>query len=205
MKRFLFLVSILTSISISLSAQDLGELRIGATGGLDISNTNLISHHAPVLGFNAGAIVDIGLGNGLYVATGARFSQRGVRWIDDQEKCNPGYVVLPVCAGYNLDISDGFSVFAEMGGYAGVGVAGKLKYASGDSISYWDVIFSDSKYSPNRFEAGVVGVLGIELFYSLQLRIAYEQGLTKISAAPSSARSFNTISIGIAYLFNFFL
>lgn len=205
MKRLLLLASIMTTFTISLSAQDLGELRIGAAGGLDISNTNLISHHAPVLGFNAGVIADIGVGNGLYVATGAKFTQRGVRWVDDKEKCNPGYVVLPLCAGYSIDIADGFSVFAEMGGYVGVGVAGRLKYGSGNSISYWDVIFSDTGYSPNRFEAGAVGTLGIELFYSLQLRISYEQGLTKMSAASISARSFNTISIGIAYLFNFFM
>lgn len=206
MKKLFFLISILVASLLSLQAQDLGELRIGVTGGFDISSTNLKSKHTPAFGFNAGALVDIGLGNGLYLATGARFTQRGVHWVVDNETANPGYIVLPVCAGYNLDVFDGVSVFAEVGAYGGVGVAGKLKLKNtGSTIPYWDVVFTDSGTSPYRFEAGVVAVLGIEFFYSLQLRVSYEQGLTKLSSASNSALSYSTISIGLAYLFNFFM
>lgn len=200
MKKLLLSLALGALFCMTLSAQEHGEFRFGVTGGANLSNTTLDATHYPIIGYNAGFVVNYGIGDVTYLSSGVKFSQKGVRWTDS--KCTPGYIDIPLHYGYRMELMDGVSVFGEAGLYAGFGITGKMKYDSGYSHSYYETVFSDTQYSPNRFEAGLDAIVGVELFESLQIRLGYEEGLTKMTQARNSAKSFRVVSLGIAYMFN---
>lgn len=181
------------------NSSESGRFRIGPAVDMSISNTNLSASHAPVIGFNAGALVSYGLGSGMYLQSGLLFSQKGVKWTSDGDRCNPGYIDLPINFGYEYAFNENISIFAEAGLYMGVGVSGSYRTGYGEKWNYWKTDFTTG--NPNRFELGVGFHAGVEIFRGLQFRLGYNLGLTKMAKGSNSARSFDTFTIGVAYMF----
>lgn len=202
MKKIAYLLCLLALLSFQAKAQnssESGRVRFGPVVGMNISTTNLSASHAPVIGFNAGALVSYGLDSGMYLQSGLIFSQKGVKWTYDGDRCNPGYIDLPINFGYEYAFDENFSIIGEAGLYAGVGVSGKYRDGYGNSWNYWKTEFSTGY--PNRFELGIGVSVGVEMFRGLQVRLGYNTGLTRMARGSNSARSFDTFTIGVAYMF----
>lgn len=203
MKKIALALSVLCVFAFQLNAQnssESGRLRFGPVLDMNISTTNLSAAHAPVVGFNAGALVSYGLGSGMYLQSGLLFAQKGVKWTYDGDYCYPGYIDLPINFGYEYAFNENISIFAEAGIYAGVGVSGKYRDGDGYRWDYWDITFLDGG-KPNRFEFGIGLHAGVEVLRGLQVRLGYNIGLTKMASSSNSARSFDTFTIGVAYMF----
>lgn len=181
------------------NASESGRFRIGPKAALGLSTTNLSASHGPVFSFDAGVQVSYGLGSGMFLESGLLFAQKGVKWTWDGDRVTPGYIDLPINFGYEYAFNENFSIFAEAGLYLGVGVSGRYRQGDGDWWNYWNTDFAG--YRPNRFEMGVGAVIGVEMFRGLQVRLNYNAGLTKMAKTPNSARSFDTVTLGVAYMF----
>ena len=202
MKKIFSLLCVLALLSFQTNAQnssESGRFRVGPVVAMNISTTNLSASHAPVIGFNAGAQVTYGLGSGMYLQSGLLFAQKGVKWTYDGDRCNPGYIDLPINFGYEYAFNENFSIFGEAGLYAGVGVSGNFRNGEGYKWNYWKTEFTTGY--PNRFELGIGVSLGVEFLKGLQVRLGYNAGLTRMAKGSNSARSFDTFTIGVAYMF----
>ena len=209
MKKSLFAVlCALCLMAFSAQAQNSSEperFRVGPTAVLALSTTNLAASHAAVFGFNLGALATYGLGSGMYVESGLLFAGKGVKWTYEGDRCNPIYLDIPVNFGYEIPVGEGINAFAEAGLYFGFGIGGKMyDGGTGRSWSYWNTTWENSWYSggtTNRFELGVGLALGVEIFNGLQIRLGYNAGLTKINTLSNSARSYDTYTLGVAWMF----
>ncbi|MBR1706085.1 MAG: porin family protein [Bacteroidales bacterium] len=201
--KFLFVCALAAlATSATLSAQEPGETRFGVTGGLNISTANLDLDHSPATGFNLGILMNYGLSEKLYIGTGLKFSQKGVKWDNLYGlHCNPGYLVLPVNMGYRYDLLEAVSVFAEVGLYGGVGVSGKLA-TDDDNVGFWgDDAAEVLGGKANRLDYGIGAVAGVELSDAFQVRLGYDLSMRKLADMSNSSKGFSVFSIGVAYMF----
>ncbi len=210
MKKLFFAAAALM-LATSVSAQEAGEFRFGINAGMNISSANLDADHSSKVGFNAGVIGEYNITENVFVNAGLKYSQRGVKDVSvaytdgydvytDKLKWNPGYIEMPIHAGYRYAFSDSFKGFAEFGPYFAYAVSGSIEDSYGGSVGLYDdwvENFMGCKY--NRFEFGLGGAVGIE-FSKVQVKAGYDFGVTKIWDVNNGAKNSN-FYVGIGYMF----
>lgn len=205
----LFAVAFLAVMTLSANAQDFKKFRFGPTVGLNISTMNLDYNHSSKVGFNVGALAEYNFTDNIFMTGAVKFSQKGVKWNNlmrngNDLKANPGYIEIPIHAGYRYSFNDNFSLFGEFGPYLAFGVCGKLKADGYDSIDYFG---DDAKAvfggKAKRFDFGLGFAVGAE-YSKFQLRVGYDFGLTAAFDLPdyvgTSAKNRN-LYFALSYMF----
>ena len=199
----MFIAAIVSIVCMTATAQEKGQFRFGVTGGMNLSTANLELSHSSKIGFHAGLIGEYNFTENIFLDATLKYSMRGVKDVSAggyKLEWNPSYIELPIHVDYRYDFSDAIKAFIGVGPYFAYGITGKIKANDGSDAD----LYSDDasrvlggKY--NRFEMGIGGKVGIE-FSSLQLRVGYDWGLTKIADMNNSAKNSN-LYVGIAYIF----
>jgi opacity protein-like surface antigen len=212
----LFTIFALALVTLSISAQDFKKFRFGPVAGINVAK---VTNTDMRMGFNAGVRAEYNITDNYYLGSALMFTQKGYRddWaVTDgtniyaaKLNANPGYIEIPINAGYRYTFSNKLSLFAEFGPYFAYGVCGKYSnsYLEGSADFFGDegtafatsMLFANliGEVNPNRFECGLGVIAGLE-YANVQLRLGYEFGLTKVYSAGLKSK---TLTISAAYLF----
>lgn len=138
-------------------------------------------------GSNMKAGLNVGIATGfplssyvpLYLETGLYYTEKGGRGTvgGSHFKYNLDYLELPFVFKYKVNMSRSFSLQPYLGGYVGLGVAGRIKdFQEREAYSS----FGNSDYSFRRGDAGIrLGCgIGYDMLYA---EINYDWGLANIS------------------------
>lgn len=114
----------------------------------------------------------------LYLESGLYYIEKGGKGNvgGDKFTYNLNYLEMPVVLKYQIDIDRYCAIEPFLGGYAAVGVGGKIK-DFGERAAYNS--FSDNPYSFRRMDAGLRTGCGIQcdMFYA---ELSYDLGLANI-------------------------
>ena len=200
----LFLFVALATMTLCVSAQEMKKFRFGPSVGLNVATMNLEQDHSSKIGFNIGAIAEYNFTDNFFLASGLKYSMKGVTWEKVMPngadlKANPGYLEIPIHGGARYCINDKFNIFAEFGPYFAVGVSGKYK-ADGYS-EYVEGFYDEAQgdLQGKRFDFGLGFVVGAE-YSNIQLRIGYDLGLIGVFDVSNSAKNRN-LFINVGYMF----
>lgn len=175
----LFIVAVMAVFSItSINAQ---EATFGVKGGMIAGNFAGSSSdgYGGKIGFLAGGVVEIPLGNEFFIQPELLFEFKGAK--SGNSKFNLGYISLPVVAKYY--VIDGLSV--EAGPQFGFLVSAKEKYNGGS-----DNISDELK----TFDMGITFGAGYKLDNGLNFGLRFNPGIISIpkdfSGLTNSAFNF---------------
>ena len=189
---------------LSASAQTQGDVRLGVTGGMNVSNITDLEADCRI-GFNLGARVDYGFTDNVYISSGLLLTQKGFKFEESaeglkyEEKGNPLYLQIPIHIGYHHDLGNGVGFFGETGPYLAFGIAGKLK-----AVGALDVYEAEEKVDFFGNDLGKVFDMGWGLragvsVQQFQIHLGYEYGLTKVIEDTSCHNS--NFTVGLSYFF----
>lgn len=190
---------------ISGFAQSRDGIRLGVTGGMNVSNITDMNADCRI-GFNAGLRAEVGIMNNFYFGTGFLVSQKGYKYdseikgISAEVKGNPLYLQIPLQLGYALDLGNTVGLFAETGPYLAFGVAGKHKVEGsgfGTNVESKVDFFGDDGLDAKVFDAGWAVRAGVEVS-NFQIHLGYEYGFTKVFEDGGHNSNFN---VGVSYFF----
>ena len=212
LKKHLF-VCLLAFAAICANAQ---EIKYGVTAGINFNSLSSNSNDART-GFHAGLKTEIDFNEKLYVNAGLMLTSKPWRGLGTyipkeniiiDSKKTPYYLNIPVHVGYKLPVAKNVKIFGEAGPYIGIGLFG-----SGSSIvEQYDEGFKNliesKKYdngnpfknNQKRFDWGLGGNIGVELFNHYQLSVGYDWGLKEILGKNTSMKN-KTFMISASYLF----
>ena len=212
LKKHLF-VCLFAFAAICANAQ---EIKYGVTAGVNI-NTLTTNANKERTGFHVGFKTEIDFNEKLYVNAGLMLTSKpwcglGISYLNKNinisSKATPYYLEIPVHVGYKLPVAKNVKIFGEAGPYIGIGLFG-----SGSSIvEQYDEGFKNliesKKYdngnpfknNQKRFDWGLGGNIGVELFNHYQLSVGYDWGLKEILGKNTSMKN-KTFMISASYLF----
>lgn len=210
----LFAVAFLAVMTISATAQDFKKFRFGPTVGLNVATTTADEVGSRV-GFSVGALAEYNFTDNVFMTGALKFSQKGGKYevavpgmAVAKYSANPGYIELPIHAGYRYSFNDKFSIFGEFGPYIGIGVCGKSKVeinGKEKSENYFgDPAKDEDTYGAKRFDFGLGFAAGAE-FSKFQLRIGYDFGLTGLEnydvPDPYKKSKNRNFYVALSYMF----
>lgn len=172
-------------------------------------------------GFRGGLGLEMNLPNNLFLQTGLDFAMKGANSSSmavgdingdgyspdvymSEEKVRASYLVLPIKAGYRLNVSREVCLNFTFGPYLGYGIGGKYKakealkmalpgdseLSSGTYTEYSEYEYDTfSSETLKRFDMGLAGSVGVECKRIL-LNFGYEHGL--INYSRGSSKSYNS-------------
>lgn len=185
--KILFVVVLLSALSLTVSHSANAQARAGIKGGLNVSNLYIddVNDENARYGFNVGVYGQV-LSTDifalqpelLFTTKGAKGEYTGL--IDQTVKFNLNYLELPVLAVFKL----GNDAEIHVGPYASYLLNANVSY-SGDISNGTDEIDKDQLKS---YDFGLVGGLGLN-FGPLQVGARYNYGLVKL-ADSNTAESF---------------
>jgi hypothetical protein len=225
MKKILAILMVL--FSVSAAAQIGNRYEVFAGGGManaksDAGMMNAIPH------FQAGIKFRVSLRQGwgqtgmlqyegLYLNTGLTLLNKGYEWkinkyggytkqtFDGSIKAL--YLDFPLHFGYLLKVSDKVSVFAEGGGYVGLGLTGKLKgtiaYDGRVLEEYSNNCFSTDDGDPtvHRSEYGVGIAGGVDINSNITITLGHDWGFTKFGNEFFLSPQHRKIYLTVGYRF----
>ena len=209
-------------------AQDLQKNIFGVRAGLNVamlstSNTLLLTHPEPTLGFHAGVSYQRLLlpNNPLYLETGISFFRKDAVSESDNLtlRLNTSQLIVPVLVNYHLDLGADFAFVPALGLYYSYGLGGS-KEVSGDSgdpvydakfkASQEDDIIYGSKGEYNRSNLGLRVVVGFD-WRRVNLSVGYDMDLTNsskvtntengVSITDSASSKFSVFTVSLGYCF----
>ena len=209
MKKILILIAALAMLVGNAYSRN---FRFGAEAGFDLSKpSDTEGGTYPAYHFAINGEYDfISPSKGLYIAAKVQLADKSwsnklriPAYNNAKEIAHPGYLQIPVLAGYRLPVSDDISFKIEAGPYAGVGLFGssKINIYNGMAKPYkykeQDCFGTDGAY--RRFDAGIAAGIGISIcgHWDLTLNTAIQLN----SFDPAADKSNRTFGLSVAYLF----
>ena len=192
-------------ITVGASAQDFKKFRFGPTVGLNVATTTGAGISSRV-GFSVGVLGEYNINDDFFVTGALKFSQKGGKseTFVGTYTANPGYIEIPIHAGYRYSFNDKFSIFGEFGPYIGIGVCGKVKAPNGGgSIDYFGGETDFATNQMKRFDFGLGLAAGAE-YKKFQLRIGYDFGLVGLESydvTPFSKSKNRNFYVALSYMF----
>lgn len=169
----------------------------------------------PKIGFNVGLTADYNFTSSLFLTTGIDLTTKGAKWkfeldIDDMYieegeetsfnvTINPIFLQMPLHIGYKFDITQNTKIFFHAGGYAAVGVAGKMSMG-GVSFDIWGKESLIDKNDFQRFDYGLGGGFGVE-FGKINVGLAYEHGFANINTDVDRDIFHRNATLTVGYKF----
>lgn len=158
-----------------------------------------------LIGFHAGAIVDIDFGN-VSIQPGLQYTVKG--WQQKNELVNANqqsagtstdkfrynYVELPINLLYNIKAADDTRVFAGGGPYIAYGVSGRATTYMGD----YDVF--DSATGVKRLDYGLGLTAGFQV-NSFLIGINADLGFANLSPAANAKLKNSVLGFSVGYMF----
>jgi len=171
-------------------------------------------------GFRGGIGVEMNLSGNFYIQSGLDFAMKGAKskitatgdvngdgifgdYYVSEDKMNASYLILPVKAGYRLNLTEAVRLNFSLGPYFGYGIGGKYKIKEafvsgtqgnnnelqeeGGRTQYQES--SGKTFSGEalkRFDMGVAAKVGIE-YNRILLDVGYEYGFINYSRGTSSS------------------
>lgn len=185
--KILFVVVLLSALSLTVSHYANAQARAGIKGGLNVSNLYIddVNDENARYGFNVGVYGQILSTDAFALQPELLFTTKGAKGeytglIDQTVKFNLNYLELPVLAVFKL----GDAAEIHVGPYASYLLNANVSY-SGDISNGTDEIDKDQLKS---YDFGLVGGLGLN-FGALQVGARYNYGLVKL-ADSNTAESF---------------
>ena len=212
-KKHLF-VCLFAFAAICANAQ---EIKYGVTAGVNI-NTLTTNANKERTGFHAGLKTEIDFNKKLYVNAGLMLTSKP--WGDlgittpawnktDFWNATPYYLEIPVHVGYKLPVAKNVKIFAEAGPYMAIGLFGSGKYTEKQYDEGFKNLIESKTHDledpfkhnyQKRFDWGLGGNIGVELFNHYQLSVGYDWGLKEILGKNTSMKN-KTFMISASYLF----
>ena len=211
MRKMLLLL--LAFAAICANAQ---EIKYGVTAGVNI-NTLTTNANKERTGFHVGFKTEIDFNKKLYVNAGLMLTSKPWRGLGTyipkeniiiDSKKTPYYLNIPVHVGYKLPVAKNVKIFAEAGPYMAIGLFGSGKYTEKQYDEGFKNLIESKKYdngnpfknNQKRFDWGLGGNIGVELFNHYQLSVGYDWGLKEILGKNTSMKN-KTFMISASYLF----
>lgn len=188
---FLLLLSVVT-----FSQQGGTGLTFGVLGGVNFQNLNGTDFNGDkmendlLIGFHAGANVQIPIVPDFYFQPGLLFSTKGAKDKEDvmTTKFKLSYIELPLNFLYKGALGDGY-VMLGFGPYLGYAIGGKVTSEGGASSLESDIVFqnvveiddSDTDYYMKALDVGGNILFGYELSSGIFAQVNAQLGLVKIN------------------------
>jgi hypothetical protein len=227
MKQYLLLVFLFTGL-VSVKSQSF-EIQ----GGVSLSsvspntlNLNFDENYGMNVGFNAGFAVSFPISKRFSIKTGLLWDTKGFHktgyellkfpdetvftLYDADVNAKIFYLDIPLLLRESYIINDKSYIFAEAGGYLGIGMLGKFFYdytkvATGEfRDSENDINWGNSSEGEiRRLDYGLSFGLGYQL-YAVQIALAYDLGLANVLADINTDRTIKnrTFRASIVYVIN---
>ena len=213
LKKHLF-VCLFAFAAICSNAQ---EIKYGVTAGINFNSLSSNSNDART-GFHAGLKTEIDFNEKLYVNAGLMLTSKPWRGLGTyipkeniiiDSKKTPYYLNIPVHVGYKLPVAKNVKIFAEAGPYMAIGLFGSGKYTEKQYDEGFKNLIESKTHDledpfkhnyQKRFDWGLGGNIGVELFNHYQLSVGYDWGLKEILGKNTSMKN-KTFMISASYLF----
>ena len=213
LKKHLF-VCLFAFAAICANAQ---EIKYGVTAGINFNSLSSNSNDART-GFHAGLKTEIDFNEKLYVNAGLMLTSKPWRGLGTyipkeniiiDSKKTPYYLNIPVHVGYKLPVAKNVKIFAEAGPYMAIGLFGSGKYTEKQYDEGFKNLIESKTHDledpfkhnyQKRFDWGLGGNIGVELFNHYQLSVGYDWGLKEILGKNTSMKN-KTFMISASYLF----
>jgi len=190
-------LTLLMLLSVVTFSQQSGTgMTFGVLGGVNFQNLNGTDFTGDklendlLIGFHAGANVQIPIVPDFYFQPGLLFSTKGAKYKDDviTTKFNLSYIELPLNFLYKGALGDGY-VMLGFGPYLGYAIGGKVKSEGGASSLESDIVFQNvveigdpiTNYYMKPLDVGGNILFGYELSSGIFAQVNAQLGLVKIN------------------------
>lgn len=189
-----------------------GATTFGLRAGVNFQNiTGSGQDNKLRTGFNIGGNVEIPIAQDFYVQPGLLFSTKGANAKNSSAHISTSYLEVPVNLLYKPSLGDG-KLLLGFGPYLGVGVGGKVKDGSGNSmnIKFKSSVNAADYYNnfylkPTDFGANFLA--GYEMSNRISLQLNAQLGLTninpKVNGVTSQPSSIKNTGFGISLGYRF--
>ncbi len=205
MKNVFFLSICLLAFLVSRA-----QLSINPEAGINFANADWSLGNASIepksiIGFKAGAMVDIGIYKGFYLQPGAFYSVKGAKYesaiLNANSEVKLNYIEVPVNLAYRYDFDKAGALFVAVGPYLGIGLNGKTKSTVFGISGEEDIKFGDASDEMKKLEYGMNFGLGYISPVGIYIRGQYGMGFTNLSQATNSTWKNRVWSVSLGYAF----
>lgn len=173
-KLFIMVVFALTTLNISAQEESSFNFHAG------IGMSSVVGGDADTkltIAYKLGLSYDLKAAENFYVIPGIELVAKGFKSDNVDGAVNMTYIEVPIVAAYKFDIADGMKLVIKAGPYVAYGLFGSdLKFNNGKKINVFD---KDDGFK--RFDAGVLGGIGIEL-EQFTIGAEYSRGFVKLDS-----------------------
>jgi outer membrane protein with beta-barrel domain len=190
------------------------KIHFGIEAGLN--QNSLTDNHTPnvsTLGFHAGVIIDMALGNSFAFQPGLLYSRKGNRLqntldVNTQEKLQLHYIELPANLVWKIGDANNTRFLIGAGPYVSYLIGADDKFQTSPAEDVLGNIPSTANYQTNKlrkYDWGVGGFIGCEIPEGLYAKAGAEVGLRDMQQNTDgswSNRNYNFL-VSIGYILNY--
>lgn len=185
------IISLVAAVALfSFAAQ--AQITFGVRAGVNFQNINGKNttgdklENGMIIGFNAGANVEIPVADEFYLQPGLLFTTKGAvdKEIASEPKINLSYIELPINLVYKPLLGSGHMLLG-FGPYVGYGILGKVKGETSDTdIDFKSEVEAGDPTDVAYFkalDAGANLLVGYEFAFNLSFQLNAQLGLLEIN------------------------
>lgn len=220
-KIYLLATLLLMLMPLNMKAQ---QLKLGVHAGVNTSgfcggDAYKVYDRSNKIGFEVGGDVDYTLRNGLLFHSGLSLLQTGGSFSvmssyvgtngqlqTEFPEVNAKLISfeIPLQIGYEISLSDGFSITPKAGVYGRFAIAspkGDVRAASEKTSTKWDCLedYNNGSYhldALNRWDAGVIAGVEATLFKHYTISASYKRGMTDLSSQYGYKSQSFSLNVG---------
>lgn len=188
------------------------NFRFGAEAGFDLSKpSDTEGGSYPAYHFALTSEYDFtSASKGLYIAAKVQLADKSwsnkfkfASYNNVKEIAHPGYLQIPVLAGFRFPVNENLSFKIEAGPYAGIGLFGSTKVniynGQAQPYKYKEQDFFGAEGAYRRFDTGIAAGIGISICGHWDLTLNTTIQLNSFD--PASDMANRTFGLSAAYLF----
>ncbi|PJJ84537.1 porin family protein [Mucilaginibacter auburnensis] len=206
-KRLSFLAFFILLGCTTLNAQILYGVRVaGGFAYQQVKSTSVRVTGGSVKTFNIYGFAQAPLNNDFWLSASLGITNKGSIVYDDALTTTTRltYIELPVSVLKKFNIPNTGWFFIGAGGYAAMGLKGRLDFETPGSNTF-DVVRYGKDNDAKRFDTGLSFSTGFELRNKLVFNVGYSLGLNNIASEPQQATGTSTVknrifTVGLGYI-----
>jgi Outer membrane protein beta-barrel domain len=199
---------LLFSFALLFAVSTFGQIRFGLKAGVNLANMSIKDADpspSMIIGFHAGAILDLSLSDMMSLQPGVLFSTKGFKISATQDGItgtmteSVNYIEVPINLMFKFGSGD-VKFMPFIGPYLGYALSGTLKAEAMGQSASTDITFGSSDGDMSALDYGLNIGVGIEM-KGFIITAQYGLGLADLDPSADGKMTNNVIGISVGYLF----